>query len=674
MPLTTAMPIPMQDLSYGDYGMLLAIILGSSYVVNRGHFLPKRADPFHHLLFEKPQQQDGSASSSSHTRDIGEKTRELGARFVILWGSQSGTAESIANRLARDIHQRLKVAALVGDLSDYSPSTLSNIPDSTMVVLVMSTYGEGDPSDNAQEFVSFITNSPNDSLSHVKFAAFGCGNSTYRYFNKVINDTASGMERYGAKLLLPVGAGDEATRSTHEDSLEWKERLFSLLVSEHGLSDHQAEYEPSVKIATEEPSGDLPKDSFQKQLAQLPITSRETVATYEGQDRTCVSIKVDISEYPEIKYRTGDHIAIWPSNAADEVDRLLRVLGRESQRNDGLRITPTDEVTEVKVPSSTTLLALFSQYLDICAPVSRETVLALAQMTASTKVKNELQRIGKSRQTYADFLEHNYLTLVRLMELMNAFDPSNSWTSLSLPFVIDFLPAMQPRLYSISSSSIVEPRQVGLVVAVKPGTVLKRPDTVFHGVASTYLSKSPVSDIKSDTLLVRAEIRRSTFKLPFNSQTPVIMVAAGTGIAPFRAFIQERSRLASIGRAIGPMVLFFGSQNQSDNLFSDDLETIAANHASNKLKIVNAFSRPAGGASQKSYVQDKVFEHRREVLEHMLDGDGALYICGATTMAKAVGNVILEAVSQKKQCSAEEASSWRQERRKSSRWHEDVWS
>jgi NADPH-ferrihemoprotein reductase len=682
---TNGMLTPLYDASYADYGLLLVILVASSYVYNRGSVLPK-SDPFRSLFFESPQSKDGVAHSSSQTtRDIGEKARNVEARFTILWGSQSGTAESLAHRLGRDIQQRLKSTAIVGDLSDCDPATLAHVPNSAIVVLVMSTYGEGDPSDNAKEFVSHVTTQSDTNLSHVSFVAFGCGNSNYRYFNKVIEDAASGIVQCGGKLLLPVGAGDEATRSTQEDFLEWKEKLFSLLVSQHGLSDHKAEYQPTVEVTmSESPEATQDRDEIgisQKKEVYLPVISRQTVGVYNDLTRTCVDLKLDISGHPELKYRTGDHIAIWPRNSADEVDRLLQVLGQEHQRSRRLLIRPTDELTGFKVPQSTTLETLFSQHLDICAPVPRETVLALARITPSLNIKQELERIGGSRESYADFLDSNYLTIARLMKLMAAFDANYSWRLLPLSFLIDSIPALQPRLYSISSSSIVEPRRVGIVVSVKPGIVHKRPDTWIHGVASTYLSTTqfPQPDTETDTGLVRAEIRRASFKLPVNLKTPVVMVAAGTGIAPFRAFIQERARLSSIGRDVGPMMLFFGSQNESDCLYHDEFADIAAKQGpAFSLQIITAFSRPQNHGTeapmqQKMYVQDRIFEHRRVMIRSLLEGDAAFYICGSSTMAKAVGDVIVKAAMEMKDWSTDAASQWRLERKKSSRWHEDVW-
>ncbi|KAK1565897.1 uncharacterized protein LY79DRAFT_585157 [Colletotrichum navitas] len=670
----------LENTTYTDYGLLLAVLLGTSFVYNKGNLLPM-TNPNEHLLFEKPQRQDAATRASPITRDIGERVRESEACFVILWGSQSGTAENLSHRLGRDIQQQFKSKVIVSDLSDYDPSTLANVSDHVVLVLVMSTYGEGDPSHNAQDFVSFYTSNNSNTLSHLRFAAFGCGNSSYQYFNKAIHDTASALERCGARAILPVGEGDEASRTTHEDFHEWKDSLFSCLVSQCNLSKHDAGYQPTVRITLESPSDDKAHEASiskpKKGTTNLPITMSRSVSRYDDPARSCVFVTLDLARHPQIKYRTGDHIAVWPCNPEHEVDRLLRVLGRESQRNHCLRIESNDELVDLGVPATTTLHELISRHLDICAQVPRETVLALAQMASKLEVKMELQRISDSKETYSNFLEGNYLTLARLMDYTLALHPDATWDSLPLSFVIDHTPPMQPRLYSIASSSIVEPRQVSLVVSVKPQAVPRCPDTLIHGVASTYLRDTQLN--YSEGRLIQAEIRRSSFKMPFNPQTPIVMVAAGTGIAPFRAFVHERARLASIGRAVGPMLLFFGCQNQSDCLFFDEFAELASKHASQfPLRIYTAFSRPvscdSGPLEQKAYVQDKLFDHRQSVMKNMLEEDAALYVCGSTTMAKGVREVLLQTAMSMRQWSSSEAEQWRQERKKASRWQEDVWS
>ncbi|KXJ89308.1 hypothetical protein Micbo1qcDRAFT_149854 [Microdochium bolleyi] len=670
----------LRNTSTADYSLLGAIILSTTFVYNKGHLLPRWNDP-EQVLYEKVQDQDAAGPASTVSRDMGQKVKESDARFIILWGSQSGTAEGLAQRLKRDIRQRFGAQVVLGDLSDFDPATVANIAGHVFLLVVMSTYGEGDPSDNAQDFTTYLSSAASVDLAHLRFAAFGCGNSSYRFFNQVIYDTASALERRGATAVVPVGAGDEAKRSTLEDFHEWKASLFSSLVSQHALSERNIGYEAAVQVELEaSPSkaaaNGVMSTSAKANVIKLPMVMNQAIAQYNDPSRTCVHVKLDLGGQPQLKYRTGDHIAVWPQNPEHEVDRLLLVLQRESERDCYVRITPKDELVEMNLPSAMTLHDLLSKHLDICAQVPRDTILILARMVTASEVKQELESIACTKETYTTFLDHNHLTLARLLCHVSALHPNSSWDWLPLSFLVDLVPVLKPRLYSIGSSSIVEPKQISVVVSVKPQPISSRPDVLIHGLASTYLAGLQCSSPQEQPPLVQAEIRRSDFKLPFNPQTPVIMIAAGTGIAPFRAFVHERARLASIGRPVGPTLLFFGCQGQSDCLFYDELTHMATatQQASPRfdLRLHTAFSQqPSSGAR---YVQDRLAEHRQDVMKYLFEDDAGLYICGATAMAKEVTRVLLDTAMTMRQWSGSQAEQWRQERRKARRWNEDVWS
>lgn len=141
--------------SYEDYVLLPLIILGASYVLNRGSILPKK-DPHEYILFERPQLVMGQNSTvTQRSRNVADVVRESKADLLVFWGSQSGTAESFAHRVAREAHQRYELNAIAADLSDYDAESVTAVPNTTMIVFIMSTYGEGDPSDNAQDFVTW---------------------------------------------------------------------------------------------------------------------------------------------------------------------------------------------------------------------------------------------------------------------------------------------------------------------------------------------------------------------------------------------------------------------------------------------------------------------------------------------------------------------------------------
>lgn len=149
--------------SYDDYVLLALMALGAASYLSEGKIWNK-PDPYYQKWFDRPQNTNNSLGLQSRTRNVAQKIEETQRDLVIFWGSQSGTAEAFANRLARDCYQRFRLKALVADLSDYDPATVAQISASTFAIFLVSTYGEGDPSDNATEFVSWLTASASLSL------------------------------------------------------------------------------------------------------------------------------------------------------------------------------------------------------------------------------------------------------------------------------------------------------------------------------------------------------------------------------------------------------------------------------------------------------------------------------------------------------------------------------
>lgn len=692
--MTTALDGLSKNISYDDYLVLPFFFLAAAGYLCRG-ILWDRPDPYQYKWFERPQQ--GTRNEipvHQRSRNIAEKLEGTNLDLVILWGSQSGTAEGFAQRIAKEFRQRFRLEALVADLSDYDPHTITLIPKSKIAIFVMSTYGEGDPSDNSSEFLNWLKSNSDTSLESLRYAAFGLGNSSYRFYNKVIDDVVAALGDLGAVSLLPVGKGNEATRTTEEDFMEWKNSLFPMLASELNLAEYEANYTARMKFVE---NGSFSSnrlhlgDPFLKRtpkkataiassIAAFPIKERRELTLKPSASRNCVHMELDLSAHPEIKYKTGDHIAVWPTNPNEEVVALLRILDLESRKDVPISVLPLDgETDKLKVPSPTTIQALFQHYLEICAPVPRETVLSLAQLAATEKVKSVLKALGKDKVAYATFLEHNHLTLARLLKYTLTIDTNASWTTLPLSFVVESLPPMAPRYYSISSSSITSPRRVSIMVAVKASPLLLNPEITIPGLASTYISSlqlipksdSPAQFPPHTTMpSLHAQIRQSTFRLPPSSTVPLIMVAAGTGIAPFRGFLQDRARFASTGRQIGPMILFFGCQCPEYDLYGDELVELMSGPLDGKLEIVTAFSRVG---NERKYVQHRLQERGDEIGRLLLEEDASFYVCGAANMARAVEGVVRDSIKRVKGWKDSEVDVWRQERKRAKRWHEDVW-
>ncbi|THY67301.1 cytochrome P450 reductase 1 [Aureobasidium pullulans] len=658
-----------------------------------------KPDPYLYKWFERPQELMGGRAGAQQTRNIAEKLEETGADMIIFWGSQSGTAQRMANRLAKECHQRFGVKALSVDASDYEASTIAQIPRAKLAIFMASTYGEGEPPDSYHELWSWLHATSDKSLAEMKYMAFGLGNSNYKHYNEVIKVVVGRLDALGAQPLLPTGMADDAQGETEEHYLEWKEQVFKTFSTQLGYTERDPTYEPSLKVFEDESlepidlnhgvpaekSSDRKTNHGMSAVYSLPVKgARELFQVSEH--RNCIHMEIDFSEHPEMKYKTGDHLGVWPINPDVEVNRLLRVLGLTSRREVPITILSLEEDVKVKVPTPTTLDALLSHYLETCAPVSRETVASLVQFAPAQSAKDLLTRLS-SKDAYADFLHSNYVNLGRLLE--RAAGDEGAWKDVPLSFIVEILPVMQPRYYSISSSSVVQPRSAAITAVVSdtvfPGTNERIPGlstnymlalkesledkTKPHPHGLTYPLEGPQETLAGGRL--HAHVRKSTFKLPALASHPVIMVAAGTGIAPFRAFLQERARMQSIGREVGSMMLFFGCRNEAqDYLYASELADLKAQFG-DLFTLVTAFSRPDAG--EKKYVQSRVVEHADDVCRLLTDGNANFYICGSASMARDVSNELGRELCKRQSWSEDQLKEFADKQKRFKRWQQDVW-
>lgn len=641
---------------------------------------------------------------------------------VVFWGSQSGTAEGFANRLARELHQRLGLDALSADLSDFDSKTIALLPKSKMAIFILSTYGEGDPSDNAGPFWDWLTKlSDKDSgktLSSLRYAAFGLGNTQYRYYNRVVDVVDGALQKAGAERLLDVGRADDAAGATEEDFLAWKDDLFTFFVKGLGMQQHEVRYEPQLSVVQDDSLdladlhlGEPPRSADKGSSEVRPLRIKGARELFSNTPRNCLHLDLDLTEHPQVTYKTGDHLAVWAMNPDEEVERLLAVLGIAGRRDAPLLVQALDKSVKVPVPSPTTIEAVLRHYLEICAPISRDAVKALAQFAPTEQAKAFLSALSEDRASFAKFIADKHLNLGRLLEMaakqqQSGSSSNSTWTSLPLSFLIETLPKMQPRYYSISSSSMISPRHptITALVSTTPLATSTIPSDTssssapasIPGLATNYLLglSHSLAPAESDTTpapthpagltyplsgpgdalaggRVYAHVRRSRFKLPAQPSHPLVMVAAGTGVAPFRAFLAERARMLQIGKEVGEMVLFFGCRRASeDYIYREELEGFER-ELGGRLRIVTAFSREEG--APKTYVQDRVRELGADVVRLVLEGGASVYMCGRASMAREVGGVVGELVGKENGWGQEQIKEWTERMKRSRTWQEDVW-
>ncbi|KAF2154550.1 riboflavin synthase domain-like protein [Myriangium duriaei CBS 260.36] len=655
--------------SFLDGLALSLVLLAGAFFGLRG-VIWDRKGPYHHLYFERPQLQDGkSGARRKAERNIAEVMDKLDKRIVVFWGSQSGTAEDLANRLSSEIHARFGLNSMSADLSDYDSPSIASIPDTKLAIFIMSTFGEGNPSDNAIEFCEFAE-AKKTALPDLRYAAFGLGNSNYKYYNKVIDDVCEWLDDQQAKSIMPVGRANDAEGSTGEDFMTWRDDLFRTLSAYFNVkmkplvfqTPFAAEEDTCLEI--QDLHDGAPVHTLKPQ--SLPIALSKEL--FHASDRNCLHMELDIKAVPEMRYKTGDHLAVWPVNPADEVDRLLLALGMTDKRDVPILIRSTDPAVKVKIPTPTSLATLLSHYLEIAALPSRDAVQMLIPFAPSPQAAEFLTTISASRESYHQTIGAHHLTLGRLLLLASSNAP---WPLLPLSFLITHLHPLQPRYYSLSSSSVLSPRQPSITAVVERTPIPNAPDQFIPGITTSYLHSLHSISTPEKVATVFAHVRKSKFKLPISHKTPLIMVAAGTGLAPFRAFVAERAKMHAMGREVGKMVLFFGCRKpDEDYIYREELEEAQRQLPEGGLEVVTAFSRARDG--EKVYVQDRIAEQGEKVKGLLVEEGASLYICGRAAMARYVASSVAGAL-EGEEMSREKAEEFLHGLRGRGKWQEDVW-
>jgi NADPH-ferrihemoprotein reductase len=314
-----------------------------------------------------------------------------------------------------------------------------------------------------------------------------------------------------------------------------------------------------------------------------------------------------------------------------------------------------------------TLKAALHQYYDIHSVVRKPVLKVLAQYTSDEGEKKRLLNLASEepdlQELYEQYIVHDCRTITEVLDDFKTI-------KVKLDHFLEVLPKMQPRYYSISSSPNETPGRVSLTaVLVEYVTPTKR---VARGVATTWLNTHRADSDKGITHKIPAFIRKSTFKLPRELTTPIMMVGPGTGLAPFRGFIQERSYKQKQGEKIGDAIFFFGCRHpEKDFLYKEELENYASQGVLTDLSL--AFSRYT---ENRTYVQHKMMEDDmpKKIWNYLSNG-GHFYVCGdAAHMARDVHDTLLNIIQKEGGKEKAEAVKFIEDLQKANRHQSDVWS
>lgn len=531
---------------------------------------------------------------------------------TVLYGSQTGNAKGVASQLQTQLQQAGHSAELYS-LADYNPRQLKK---ENYVALVVSTHGEGDPPDDALAFHEFIHGKKAPKLDGLKYSVLALGDSSYEQFCQTGRDLDERFAELGAERLHDrIDCDVDYQGGAKQWAQQWQAEAEKLTPEQNGAT------RPKLSVVSSAPS----YSKFEPYTAEVLDSFRIT-----GRDSGKVVHHVEISlEESGLTYQPGDALGIWPENSAELVNEVLRITGLEGDTGieiDGESLSLCDALTTRRE-----LTQVHPGLVEYLADGNE-------QLTAL---------VAGERRELLDFIHQRQV--VELLRLV-----PRAWTAQEL---VAQLRSITPRLYSIASSNEAVGDEVHLTVGLVAD---ERDGSVRYGAASQFLSQL------NDESKVRVYVEPNrNFKLPENGDTPIIMVGPGTGIAPFRSFLQEREAAGSAGKNW----LFFGNPHfGSDFLYQTDWQSW---HKSGLLTRIDlAFSRDQ---AEKIYVQDRMRENAAELFAWLEEG-AHFYVCGdQSRMAKSVDDELHRLVAEQSGRGEEFASEYLQQLKRDGRYQRDVY-
>lgn len=362
------------------------------------------------------------------------------------------------------------------------------------------------------------------------------------------------------------------------------------------------------------------------------------------------------------RYEAGDHVAVYPKNDTELVEKLGALLNVDLDTVITLKNLDEDSSKKTPFPCPCSYRTALTYYVDITHPPRTHVLKELIEYTTNEEHKALLKTMttpsDEGKLLYSDWVNKSCRSIVHILDDLNSSKPP-------LDHLLELMPRLQSRYYSISSSPKVHPDFIDMTaVLIEYETPSKR---INKGVATSWLkTKLPNTGER-----IPIFVRRSQFKLPAKHQTPILMIGPGTGFAPFRGFIQERHWLKQQGKPVGDAILYFGCRKKTeDYLYQEELEKYLEEGALTKMYV--AFSRDQ---AEKVYVTHLLRQNKKELWEIIGEKNGHLYICGdARNMARDVRDIVLEVICEEGGQTKTEAEAFLKKMESQRRYSADVWS
>jgi cytochrome P450/NADPH-cytochrome P450 reductase len=578
--------------------------------------------------------------------------------LLVLYGSNLGTAEELATRVA-DLAEVNGFSTKLAALDDF----VGKLPEQGGVLIFCASYN-GAPPDNATEFVKWLGGDlPKDTFAKVRYAVFGCGNSdwlaTYQSIPRFIDEQ---LAAHGASNAFVRGEGD--ARDDLEGQFEsWFAKLRPLAVKQLGIDtsfDRSADDEPLYRIEPVAPTAvntivALGGVAPMKMLVNKELQNKQGANASERSTR-----HIEVQLPSGSSYRVGDHLSVVPRNDPALVDSVARRFG----------FLPADQIrlqvaegrrAQLPVGDTVSVGRLLSEFVELQQVATRKQIQIMSEHTRCPVTKPKLLAyVGDD----AAASEHYRADI--LGKRKSVFDLLEEHPACELPFhaYLEMLSLLAPRYYSISSSPSGDPQRCSVTVGVVEGPASSGRG-IYKGICSNYLAGRRAGE----TIQATVRETKAGFRLPDDAAVPIIMVGPGTGLAPFRGFLQERAALKAKGASLGPAMLFFGCRHpDQDYLYADELKAFAADGIT---ELHTAFSRAEG---PKTYVQNLVAAQKDRVWS-LIESGAIVYVCGdGGKMEPDVKAALVAIYRERKGADADAALRWIDDLGTSNRYVLDVWA
>ncbi|MCJ1393970.1 hypothetical protein MMC18_006847 [Xylographa bjoerkii] len=619
------------------------------------------------IYMEKMLWSNGDGGKSATSKDTKIAQMKPGSQkpqkpMTILYGSNTGTCESLARTLANSASSR-GYNSMVQTLD----SAADKVPKNQPVVVITASY-EGQPTDNAAYFMEWLQSLENSKLDGIKHAVFGCGHRDWQAtFQKIPTAIDDLFEKHGSKRLAKRGYADAADNDIFNDFDKWADQtLWPGIATEYGAEDEDLSETQGleIEISTNTRSNDLRQDVSEAIVKDVKVLT----APGEPEKR-----HIELQLPTDMTYKAGDYLAVLPLNSSEVVKRVMRRFA-----------LPWDAKINIKEGQNTILpcgrdmgvFDLLSAYVELNQPATTKHVALIASSIPDSTLRSSLLA------TPPNLISSQRLSPLVLLE-------ANPTAALPFPIYLSILPPMRVRQYSISSSPLFSPTTCTLTYAVvdapapslnpptktttPPGTASPTNESPTpipngtstlpihfpraRGVATTYLA----SLTPGDHLLVAVRPSHTAFHPPLAvADVPLLLICAGSGLAPFRGFVQERAMQLAAGRALAPCILFIGCRAPSrDTLYHHELQQWQQEGA---VSVRYAFSRSPHASDGCRYVQDRVWRDRAEV-RALWERGARVFVCGSGEVGEGVRECVVRiamesAESEGRVPSRERAEEW----------------